>query len=110
MFDYDALRFWLTALSVLVSSGAAIYAWWTARNRATSEAIQALKADLDKAEREIDRLKGKVDAMPNHRDMEDVKGELSGLRADVAKLIGSMAPLTRMTELMTEHLMSGQKR
>jgi uncharacterized protein YPO0396 len=116
-FDYSALRFWFGVLQFAGTVAVGIYAWWVTRAKNTTKAIADVREDcqadlthldtkITANERRIDRLENNVDNMPSHNDMDGVKSELSGLRADVREMGGTMRGLNKAVDLMTEHLMN----
>lgn len=104
--DYTALRFWFAVFVLVANTAIAVWAWWQSRHRATNERIAELQRRVEQSERKHARLEQHVHAQPGHADMSAMKDELSGLRADVKEMSGTMNGLNKAVDLMTEHLLN----
>jgi len=104
--DYDAARFWLGSGVLLANSALAIWAWWRSRERASSQALHELSKRIDDNSRRIDLLERDLRDAPGKEQFHDLRESLSGLRAEVRQMTGTMHGLGRAVDLMTEHLIN----
>ena len=104
--DYNAARFWFAVLQWVFTGMVALVVFWLARTRAKGQALQALNDRIDDNARRLDMLERDMRDAPGHSDFQDLRESLSGLRAEVRQMTGTMQGLGRAVDLMTEHLIN----
>lgn len=105
MIDYEAARFWLVVVQWIVTGLVALYAWHVGRSRAGARAMDELSKRIDDNQRRIDLLERDLRDAPGKDQFHDMYESLSGLRAEVRQMTGTMHGLGRAVDLMTQHLL-----
>lgn len=104
--DYNAGRFWFQVFTWIAAVTAAAYAWWANRNRVTTTTLNRLDKRIDEIGGRIGVVEKDMKQLPSQADIRKLHDDLSGLRADVREMSGTMRGLNRAVDLMTEHLIN----
>ncbi|ROO28276.1 DUF2730 family protein [Salinisphaera orenii] len=107
--DYEGIRTVISALSLLGAVAAAVYSWWTARNKTTRQAISKLGERIDGVERRTTAVEHQLKYVPGTAEIKELHGELSDLRGDMREISGALGGLKRAVDLMNQHLLSHEK-
>ncbi len=106
--NYEAWKFWIDIVEVVLVAGVYFYVWFVNMNKATNERIdgveEATDERLDNHESRIATLEGQMGALPTHHDMDDIKRQFASLGRETSEQTGMLKALTTQVGLIQEWL------
>lgn len=104
--DYGAGRFWLSAVQWVTTLAVGVYAWWTARNRATAKSIADVKNQVDGVDGRVLLLEDRAKSAPTHDDLGKLYERLGQINGNVERLVGEFSAHRRSVDRIQEHLLN----
>lgn len=117
MIDWNVVGTLVQVMTLLISIGAYITAWLARRHSATQEAINAvaelLKKETEHRKHEDALMLGRLIVVEQHiihspkiDDVNALRAEISGLRAQLGAFEGEMRGVSRGLDLIQQHLLN----
>ena len=95
---------WLMALSTIVSVGTAIWTVFSGPSRKNATRIEAVEARLAQVEASHQRLRDRVDGLPNADMMHRLELSLARMEGHIDRLDERLKPVAAISERMQELL------
>ena len=107
--DYEAAKFWLEAVMMMVNIALWIFVWNSNKNRVTNEKIAGLEQEIeskleDHAEK-LGRMDERLKVSIGHPELKPVYDRMNGMQKELSEINGKMHTL----DLIHEMLLKGDK-
>ena len=110
--DYDALRFWLDELHVVIAAGIGVYGWLVRRIHVLSGRIRDLDASIDERmdsqEQRLTRIESTVEHGPTRDDFRRIHKRIDEVGEAVSRIEGSEAATSKQLILIHQHLLESK--
>jgi len=107
--DYEAAKFWLEVVMMLVNIALWLFIWNSNKNRVTSEKIAGLELEIenkleDHAEK-LGRMDERLKVSIGHHELKPVYDRMNSMQKELSEINGKMHTL----DLIHEMLLKGDK-
>ena len=103
--DTDSLRFWLSAVNMLVTFAIGVWLYLEKRNDKTNERVDDLGDKFDELDKEVAGLAAVAKTAPNHADLSKVYESINRLSETVHELAGESRAQTDTLRLIQNQIM-----
>lgn len=108
--DYGAARFWLAASQYAMTLVVGLYAWWTARTRATQAQINGLRDRLDSLDKRLDHVEIEIRPLPRTVELiREIDGDLKAIRTQLTGLDDRFKPINESLSRINDYLLQERK-
>ena len=101
----DTIQSWSGALATLLSIGAIIYTWLTARSRANGQTIERHETKLISHDRRIQTLEGEFKHMPSKDDIHGLMMSVETIKGELGKMGATYEGVNRSVRRIEDFLM-----
>lgn len=107
--SYEAAKVWVDVFQFAWMIGATIWAFWGNKSKETQDKVDAVEKRTQDHEKWLTRLNEQVKHLPTGTELEELVGDVKGLRAEVAGMSDAFKGVTRQLELINSYLLEQKK-
>jgi uncharacterized coiled-coil protein SlyX len=108
--SFQSVMLWVAALSMLVSLGTALWNIFSGPSKKNGASIAELSSRIGAQEVEVQRLRDKVEALPNASMMHRLELALARMEGHIDRLDERLKPVTAIAERMQDLLIEQGKK
>ena len=107
--DYEALRFWLDELHIVIAAGIGVYGWLVRRIHVLSGRIRDLGAStderMDSQDQRLTRVESDIEHGPTRSDFSRIHNRIDEVAASISRIEGESHAAARNIDLIHQHLL-----
>jgi len=110
MMDFDAWRFWLDLLAIVISALVWIYVRRSNADKATVANLNELKTEIHAMAQDIGKLDERLRHAIGHPDLEPIYSKMNDMKDSMTDMSGEFREVKHTLHLIQEFMLTGGKR
>lgn len=106
--NYEAVKVWIDLLQFVWMVVATIWVFWGNKNKEINDRVAAAEEKIGDHQGWLTRINERLKHLPTSAEMEEIAGDVKGLKAEMTGVKDALKAISRQLELINEYLLENK--